>query len=259
MNINRKSEEMWKKGKVMLQDMEQKQRQMTAQFAEGVTKVQDKQRALEAENAWLKHTLTDLNDKFSMLGAVLASDPVPSCAGTPPRSHSSPEIHRCGKMPDVPAFPFPLPPALVPAAAPPLSLVSALGVPPPPEALVRQKTPLSLMETLAPPSAFPLTPPAHPAVDGGSFGYPEGIESPSSESPIAWGQAQADQAGRVPRDSQTEEEWDEQQLLDLAMLHGGCPSLHSSPEYSLNGGGWFGFALRADASVFVPSVSVGAA
>jgi len=143
MNINRKSDEMWKKGKAMLQEMEQKQRQMTAQFAEGVTKVQDKQRALEAENAWLKQTLTDLNDQFSKLGAVLASDSVASCAQTPP-SHNSPEIHRCAKMPDVPAFPFPMPPAPVPAAASPLSLVSALGVPPPPaEALARQKTPLS--------------------------------------------------------------------------------------------------------------------
>jgi hypothetical protein len=258
MNINRKSEEMWKKGKVMLQEMEQKQRQMTAQFAEGVTKVQDKQLALEAENAWLKQTLTDLNDRFSKLGAVLASDSVPPCAATPVRSHGSPEIHRCGSLPEVPAFPFPLPSTPVPAAAPPLSLVSALGVPPPPEALVRQKTPLSLMETLAPPSAFPLTP-AHPAADGGSFSFPEGIETPSSESPLAWGQAQNDQAGRAPRDLQTEEEWDEQQLLDLAMLHGGCPSLHPPPEYSLHGGGWSGFAMRADASVFVPSVSVGVA
>jgi hypothetical protein len=261
MNINRKSEEMWKKGRVMIQEMEQKQRQMTAQFAEGVTKVQEKQRALEAENAWLKHTLIDLNDKFSNLGAVLASDSVPSCAATPPRSHSPPEIHRCGKLPDVPAFPFPLPPTPVPTAAPPLSLVSALGVPPPPEALVRQKTPLSLMETLAPPSAFPLTP-AHSTTDGGSFGYPEGIETPSSDSqtsPLAWGHAQADQVGRAQRDSQTEEEWDEQQLLDLAMLHGGCASVHALPDYSLLGGVWPGFAMRADASVFVPSVSVGAA
>jgi len=268
MNITRKSEEMWKKGKVMLQEMEQKQRQMTAQFAEGVTKVQDKQRVLEAENAWLKQTLTDLNERFSKLGAVLASDSVPSCgqfspSSTPPRSHNSPELYRCGKMPDVPAFPFPLPPTPVPAAAPPLSLVSALGVPPPPEALVRQKTPLSLMETLAPPSAFPLTPAAaHQAADGGTFGYPEGIETPSSESPLGWSQAQVDQVGRAPRDSQTEEEWDEQQLLDLAMLHGGCPSIHAPPDYSLNGGGWYGFdgfAMRADASVFVPSVSVGVA
>jgi len=258
MNINRKSEEMWKKGKVMLQEMEQKQRQMTAQFAEGVTKVQDKQRALEAENAWLKQTLTDLNDRFSKLGAVLASDSVPSCAATPVRSHGSPEIHRCGSsMPDVPAFPFPLPPTPVPAAAPPLSLVSALGVPPPPEGLVRQKTPLSLMETLAPPPAFPLTP-VHPAADGGSFSYPDGIETPSSESSLAWGQAQNDQVGR-PRDSQTDEEWDEQQLLDLAMLHGGCPSLHPPPDYALHGGAWSGFAMRADASVFVPSISVGVA
>lgn len=161
-------------------------------------------------------------------------------------------------MPDVPAFPFPLPSTPVPAAAPPLSLVSALGVPPPPEGLVRQKTPLSLMETLAPPSAFPLTP-AHPAADGGSFSYPEGIETPSSESPLAWGQLQNDQVGRAPCDSQTEEEWDEQQLLDLAMLHGGCPALHPHPDYAFNLGGWAGFAMRADASVFVPSVSVGVA
>lgn len=244
MNISRKSEEMWKKGKVMLQEMEQKQRQMTVQFAEGVTKVQDKQRALEAENAWLKQTLTDLNDKFSKLGAVLASDGVPPCMATP--SHSQ----GCGKMPDVPAFPFPLPISPVPAAAPPLSLVSALGVPPPPEALVRQKTPLSLMETLAPPSAFSLSP-AH----GNSFGYQEGIETPSSESPV-WSQAQVDQVGRAPRDTQTEEEMDEQQLLDLAMLHGGCPSMHAPPDYCL---GWPGFAMRADASVFVPNVSVGVA
>merc|ERR1719272_1797302 len=198
---------------------------MTAQFAEGVTKVQDKHRVLEAENAWLKQTLTDLNDRFSKLGAVLASDSVPSCgqfspSSTPPRSHNSPELHRCGKMPDVPAFPFPLPPTPVPAAA-------------------------------------------HQAADGGTFGYPEGIETPSSESPLGWSQAQVDQVGRAPRDSQTEEEWDEQQLLDLAMLHGGCPSiLHAPPDYSLNGGGWYGFdgfAMRADASVFVPSVSVGVA
>merc|ERR1712107_907932 len=110
------SEEMWKKGKLMLQEMEQKQRQMTAQFADGVTKVQDKQRALEAENAWLKQNLTDLNDRFSKLGAVLASDSVPACAGTPVRSNGSPEIQRCGIMPEVPAFPFPLPQAPVPAA-----------------------------------------------------------------------------------------------------------------------------------------------
>lgn len=270
MNINRKSEEMWKKGKVMLQEMEQKQRQMTAQFAEGVSKVQEKQKALEAENTWLKLTLTDLNDRFSKLGAVLASDSVASCAPTPPRSHNSPEAHRCGKMPEVPAFPFPMPPtsvpapvpAPVPAAAPPLSLVSALGVPPPPEGLVRQKTPLSLMETLAPPSAFPLTP-AHAASDGSSFGFPDGIETPSSESSLGWGQAQIDQVGRAPRNSQTEEEWDEQQLeqqlLDLAMLHGGCPTLHAPPDYSPSGGGWPSFAMRADASVFVPSVPVGVA
>lgn len=260
MNINRKSEEMWKKGRIMLQEMEQKQRQMTTQFADGVTKVQDKQRALEAENAWLKHTLTDLSDKFSTLGAVLASDPGACCVQTPPRSHNSPELlpaHRTGKMPDVPAFPFPMPPVPVPAAAPPLSLVSALGVPPPPaETLVRQRTPLSLMETLAPPvtSAFPLTP-AHPAADGNSFGFPDGIETPSSESPLNWGQAQIDQVGRAPCNSQTEEEWDEQQLLDLAMLHGGCPSLHPPPDYSPNGGCWSGFAMRADASVFVPGVA----
>jgi len=256
MNINRKSEEMWKKGRVMLQEMEQKQKQMTAQFADGVTKVQEKQRALEAENAWLKLTLTDLNEKFSTLGAVLASDCGAGCVQTPPRSHNSPELlpaHRIGKLPDVPAFPFPLPPSPVPAAAPPLSLVSALGVPPPPaETLVRQRTPLSLMETLAPPvtAPFPLTP-AHPSSDGSSFGFPDGMETSSSESPLSWSQA--------PQNSQTEEEWDEQQLLDLAMLHGGCPSLHPPPDYSPNSGCWSGFSLRADASAFVPSVSVGAA
>lgn len=264
MNVNRKSEEMWKKGKIMLQEMEQKQRQMTAQFADGVTKVQDKQRVLEAENAWLKQTLTDLNDKFSTLGAVLASDPGACCVQTPTRSHNSPEMlpsHRSGKMPDVPAFPFPMPSAPMPAAAPPLSLASALGVPPPPaEILVRQRTPLSLMETLAPPvtAAFPLTP-ALSATDGSSFGFSDGIETPSFESPLNWGQAQIDQAGIAPRNSQTEEEWDEQQLLDLAMLHGGCPSMHSPLDYSPNGSCWSGFAMRSDASVFVPSVSVGAA
>jgi len=264
MNINRKSEEMWKKGRIMLQEMEQKQRQMTAQFADGVIKVQDKQRALEAENVWLKQTLTDLNDKFSTLGTVLASDPGACCVQTPPRSHNSPDMlpaHRVGKMPDVPAFPFSMPPAPVPAAAPPLSLVSALSVPPPPaETLVRQRTPLSLMETLAPPvtSAFPLTP-AHPAVDGTSFGFPDGISTPSSESSLSWGQAQIDQVGRAPRTLQTEEEWDEQQLLDLAMLHAGCPSLHPPPGCSPNGGCWSGFAMRAEAPAFAPSVSVGAA
>jgi len=107
-------------------------------------------------------------------------------------------------------------------------------------------------------SPFPLTP-AHPAADGSSFGFPDGIETPSSESPLTWGQAQLDQIGRAPRNSQTEEEWDEQQLLDLAMLHGGCASLHAPHDYSPSGGGWAAFAMRADASVFVPSVSVGAA
>jgi len=240
--------------------MEQKQKQMTTQFAEGMAKVQDKQRVLEEENAWLKQTLIDLNDTFSKVGPLLASDPVASRAQTPSRS-MFPESHPCGKMPDVPAFPFPTPAAPVPEGATPLSLASALSVPAPPaEALVCQKTPLSLMETLAPPtiSALPLIP-AHPLADGSSFGFLDGIETPSSECPLTWCQAQVSQVGRASSNSQIEESLDEQHLLDLAMLRGGCPPQHAPPDYSPNRAGLSGFAMRVDASVFVPSVSVGAA
>lgn len=158
-------------------------------------------------------------------------------------------------MPDIPAFPFPTPVAPDTEASTPLSLASALDVPTPAtEALVRQKTPLSLMETLAPPtsSALPLIP-SHPSVDGSRVCFPDGIEAASSQSPLTWGQAQVGQV------EQTEEERDGQNLLELAMLYGGCPSSRARSDDFPSTSGLSCFAMRADASVFVPSVFVGAA
>jgi len=255
MNVNRKNEDMGKKGRVLLQEMDQKRKQMEARFSEVLAKVQEKQLALEAENALLRQTLIDLNHRFSKLGGVLASDPVTSCSNTPSHSQKLPEQSSCGEMPVVRAFPYPTPVALDTDAATPLSLASALGVPTQAtEALVRQKRPLSLMEILAPPtsSALPLIP-SHPSADSSRVCFSNGIEAASSQSPLFWGQAQVEQVER------TEEEPDGQNLLELAMLYDGCPSLCARSDNSLNARGLSCFAMRAGASVFVPSVSLGGA
>lgn len=281
-NVNRKSEEMWKKGRVMLQQMELKQKNLSTQHAENVAKVQEKQDVLEEENAWLKEVLADLSDKFAKLGAMLSSDATKAasvdirCSAigiqTPPHSHNSEVLpaHWGAKMPEVPAFPFVLPHTPMPVAAPPLSLVSALGVSAPPrELLARQRTPLSLMETLAPPvpPAFPSTPSCPPS-DGSSCGFSDGVAN--SESPPHW-QAPVEQGKGLCMP--LEHRWDEQQSLDLAVLRSGCPPLLppqdyspnglSSPpgfephaDYSPNGSNCLGFSFRADASVFVPMVAV---
>jgi len=255
MNINRKNEDMWKKGRVLIQEMDQKRKQMEAQFSEALAKVQDKQLALEAENTLLRQTLIDLNHRFLKLGGVLASDPVSSSSNTPSHSQKLPERPSCREMPDVPAFPFPTPDARDTDAATPLSLASALGVPTQgTEALVRQKLPISLMETLAPPtsSGLPLIP-SHPSADSSRICFSNGIEAASSQSPPFWGQAQVGQV------EQTEAEPDGQNLLELAMLYEGCPSLNARSDNSLNASGSSCFAMRAGASVFVPSVSIGGA
>jgi len=281
-NVNRKSEEMWKKGRAMLQQMELKQKDLSTQHAENVAKVQEKQYVLEGENAWLKQALADLSDKFSKLGAMLASDattaPIDircnaSGLQTPPHQQNSEALpaHWSGNLPEVPAFPFVLPPAPMPTAAPPLSLVNALGVSAPPrEVLARQRTPLSLMETLAPPAppAFP-SPPGCPATDSNSYGFPD--EPARSVSPPHW-QSPLEQGHGLC--AQSENKWDEEQSLDLAVLHSGCSPLLSPQDYSSNGSSSPGFALRADyspngsscpgsglsanASVFVPMVPVAA-
>jgi len=261
MKINRQSEEMWKKGKLMLKEMELKHRQMTTQFAEAVTKVQDKQRALEAENALLKQSLARFSDQVSKVGPLLSSDLDESCGQMPSHFHNFPESHPCGKMPDVPEFPFPTQAAPVLEGATPLSLASALSAPAPPaEALVRQKTPLSLMETLAPPTILPLPLiPAHPLGDGSSFCFPDGSEFPSPECSPTWCQVQISQVGSAPSNSQIGETFDEQHLCDLATLPGGCPPQHAPPGFSPSRTRLYAFAMSGDASVFVPSVSVGIA
>jgi len=254
MKISQQSEEMWEKGKLMIKEMELKHRQMTTQFAEGVTKVQDKQRALEAENALLKQSLARFSDQVSKVGPLLSSDLDESCGQMPSHFHNFPESHPCGKMPDVPEFPFPTRAAPVLEGATPLSLASALSAPAPTaEALVCQKTPLSLMETLAPStiSALPLIP-VHPLADGISF-------CPTPECQLTWYQAQVAQAGSAPSNSQIADTLDKQHLLELATLHGGCPPQHAPPDYSPSRTGVSGFAMRGDASVFVPSISVGIA
>jgi len=261
MKISQQSEEMWEKGKLMIKEMELKHRQMTTQFAEGVTKVQDKQRALEAENALLKQSLARFSDQVSKVGPLLSSDLDESCGQMPSHFHNFPESHPCGKMPDVPEFPFPTRAAPVLEGATPLSLASALGNPAPPaEALVRQKTPLSLMQTLAPPAilSLPLIP-AHPVADGSSHCFADGSGPPSYDCPLDWCQAQVSQVGSGPSLSQMEETLDKQHLLDLATSLGGGPPHHAPPDYSPSRTGLSGFAMRGDASVFVPSFSVGIA
>eukprot|EP00448_Togula_jolla_P002428 CAMPEP_0170603792 /NCGR_PEP_ID=MMETSP0224-20130122/19094_1 /TAXON_ID=285029 /ORGANISM="Togula jolla, Strain CCCM 725" /LENGTH=476 /DNA_ID=CAMNT_0010928683 /DNA_START=100 /DNA_END=1530 /DNA_ORIENTATION=- len=173
-----KSEELWQRGRKALNQMQLKQKEKTNRLAEDVAKCHERQRALEAENEKLQQVLTQLASRFQMLGAAFAPQAscanvtgaadgfgcglgdaqAPAALATPPHGSQDrnaelfapftpvpgasnaegKDSRGDGKLPEVPAFPFPASPAA------PLSLAKALGTQTP------QRTPLSLANSLTP-------------------------------------------------------------------------------------------------------------
>lgn len=194
-----KTEELWQKGAKALTDMQKKHKDQTAHLADEVEKCRDRQRALQAENQKLKQEISNLANRFSLLGAVCGGKnaTVPqdlaavanadAATATPQSEKASPETlpqtpfspdlasgiclgEACetstASLPDVPSFPFlaqmqsPCPG--FPATASPLCLADALGTQTP------TRTPLSLAMTLSP----CLSPDTHlPCVEKGRFTF----------------------------------------------------------------------------------------
>lgn len=176
--VQQKANELWKRGKQMLTDIQTKHKEKMQNLADEVAKCNEKQQFLEQDNAKLKTVLNTLSYRFSMLyngqKAAMATSMDAGAGDTSTLAPTSPPQTQdtaselftpgalsvgeaqepasaeavCGgehatKLPEVPAFPFP---ASSPASpAPLLNLSEALGTP--------QRTPLSLANSLTPPQA----------------------------------------------------------------------------------------------------------
>jgi len=175
-----KAEELWQKGKQMLNNTFQKHKEKTNKLAEEMANCIERQRMLEAENEKLKQVIQNLAARFTVLGSVFggkegvagAVDAATAAAGASSTAStaSPPQTKESGsepftpapftplssdaqaamlaggpaaglKLPEVPAFPFP---ALSSPPAAPLLLSEALGAQTP------QRTPLSLVNSLTP-------------------------------------------------------------------------------------------------------------
>lgn len=180
-----KAEELWQRGKQMLNNTFQKHKEKTNKLTEEVAKCIERQRVLEAENEKLKQVIQALASRFTMLGAVFAGKEGAAGAGdnaaagesstastaSPPQTketgsesftpgpftpHSS-EVQAAVaealaggaaaglKLPEVPAFPFPAGAPQPSTPVAPLLLAEALG-----SGQTPQRTPLSLVNSLTP-------------------------------------------------------------------------------------------------------------
>lgn len=71
--VAEKTDELWQRGKQMLHQMQQKQKERTSRLTEEVVRCQANCSALEEENTRLKQALAGLIGRLSVLGAVLSS------------------------------------------------------------------------------------------------------------------------------------------------------------------------------------------
>lgn len=162
--VKEKADDMWTRGKQMMGQMQQKHKEKTQLLTEEVARCTERQRALEAENEKLKEVLEGLAGRLAVIGNVFNQKNVASPGRDSTAPGNSPAVTEGssplqftpasftpttsaltleGKLPDVPAFPFPA--QMSPCGTPaPLSLVEALGAQTP------QRTPLSLASSLAP-------------------------------------------------------------------------------------------------------------
>lgn len=163
--VKEKADQLWQRGKAMLDNLQSKHKGKTEALVNEVTMCQQKQQQLEAENEKLKEVLAGLAHRFSMLGAVFAQKGAnglvadAAAGGYTPAELSSPAIFtpmaeaakvsetgEPSKFPSVPEFPFGSPAA---APAPSISLAEAL----PPQSPQGLPQPLSLASTLTPPAS----------------------------------------------------------------------------------------------------------
>jgi len=315
------ADKLWLRGKQALTKMQQRHNEETIRLQDELSKCIAKQRAYEEEQEKLKQVLQQLASHISMLGTSFGSTNKQNLTASPGAESSTaagqspqqtegsfvgegpytpgpftpgpagslasllPELANIspgsGKLPDVPAFPFPSQQS--PSAAP-LSLAEALGGNQTPK-----RTPLSLATTLASPEAAmsPFSLPSmsmHSALQGAStFSFtirkadgadlglnvshnqtdepvlkvegvrPDGaVEAWNKQCAVGVSQAKVVRAGdriisvnAVSGDPvKMLEECKEKKLLKLTIVRDGFP-LPPFPAKATS--------LRADASVFVPS------
>lgn len=165
--LSERAEELWARGKQMLNQIQQKHKESTSKLTEEVAQCRERQRALEEENEKLKQVIQKVTSRFPQLGfpsglteTALTSSPASTAApsGTPQQGQArtsspastatpggTPQLEEAAspgvehKLPEVPLFPFPAQPQ---SPAAPLSLAEALGTQTP------QRTPLSLVSSL---------------------------------------------------------------------------------------------------------------
>lgn len=200
--VTEKAEEMWLKGKQMLNQLQQKHRETTTRLTDEVARCHEKQRSLEAENDRLKQVIPTLAARLSVLGDACSVQPpgmgrspgaapaaaaVGAAAGAAAMDGAAPEAsprqaaNSCSdgtaKLPEVPKFPFlSQAPGQQSPQRTPLSLASSLTQTPAQEAigtLTPQRTPLSLASSLTPTAPLEVASPfaGRGAADGSIFSF----------------------------------------------------------------------------------------
>mmetsp|Transcript_137767 Transcript_137767/g.274724 ORF Transcript_137767/g.274724 Transcript_137767/m.274724 type:complete len:418 (+) Transcript_137767:42-1295(+) len=66
--VQQKAEELWTRGKLILQQIQQKHKEATGNLIEEVTRCRERQQAQEAENEKLRLVIQNLTSRFAMLG-----------------------------------------------------------------------------------------------------------------------------------------------------------------------------------------------
>lgn len=169
LKVAQKVEEMWEKGKQVLNRVQQKQKEKADFVASEIEQCLQRQIALERENEHLKQILATLTSRLNIIGMSMSGALTPGCSAspgptsvgpsslasatpseslTPNRSSSAAGEFQPFFLPEVPDFPFPTPTAS--------SLPSAV-----------KAKPLLLSQALLPPTAPAMLTPA--VSSSGSF------------------------------------------------------------------------------------------
>jgi len=186
--VAEKMDEVWQKGKHMMSQAQQKQKEHADQLTAEVSRCLDRQQELEAETVQLKQVIADLSNRLSIFGlatntgsnglpgstarsceATPSSKPFRAAAGslsqsqgtpsdllTPVRGSDTGESLLSTTLPEVPAFPFPSNPQAHQAPQPPQPAIA-------PEPLLLAKAtapaPLLLSKALSASTSVTTTPP----------------------------------------------------------------------------------------------------